>query len=304
MLVEIKTESSRRSDNPKRTLILRCDNPTCNKVFEKRFVQHIAVALVHACSCPCQGVLQHKGGVLDVRKRERFIKNYGVDNSLKDPTIQKRVRTTNAIRYGVPVSSQADSVKEKAKATNQERFGVDWHTQSTNFDEKSRATWLEKYGVDHPMRSGEVKAKYDFRAIWAKAHATKKNNGTYARSSVEDVFHAVLIEKFGVDNVERAVSVKHDSGTWIVDFRIKSCGAYVQFDGAYWHGLDRSLSAIKEEKHQRDTMILRAFNRDRAQDVWFVEHEMKLIRVTDIEFKRDPRACLLRIADQSTRALV
>lgn len=246
----------------------------------------------------CQATLQHKGGALDVRKRERFIERYGVDNPLKDPAIQRRVRTTNVARYGVPVSSQAESVKEKAKATNQERFGVDWHTQSANFDEKSRATWLEKYGVDHPMRSDEVKAKYDFKAIWAKAHATKKNDGTYARSSAEDLFYAALVTVFGVTDVERSVPIKSDSGAmWVIDFRVKTVDVYVQFDGAYWHGLDRPLDVIKEEKHARDTMILHAFDRDRTQDAWFATHGMKLVRVTDVEFKRDPRACVVRVVD-------
>lgn len=295
MIIETRVETSRRKDYPKRTLILKCD--ACANTFEKRFSQHVADAPAHACSRACQATLQHKGGVLDLRKRERFIENYGVDNPLKDPTIQKRVRTTNTARYGVPVSSQAESVKEKAKATNQERFGVDWHTQSSNFDEKSRATWLEKYGVDHPMRSDEVKAKYDFRGMWVKAHTTKKNDGTYARSGAEDVFHSVLIELFSADDVERAVPVKHDDGTWVVDFKIKSSDLYVQFDGAYWHGLDRPHEKLWESQSPRDAAILGAFAKDRVQDAWFAAHGMKLVRVTDVEFKRDAAACVARVVN-------
>ena len=161
MLFSIRSEPSRRKDYPRRTLVLRCDNPTCNRTFEKDYAQNVAEAPVHACSRACQGVLQHKGGVLDRRKRDRFTERYGVDNPLKDPSIAARVRETNLERYGVPVSSQNADVQARARATNRERFGVDWHTQSENFDRKARTTWQEKYGVDHPMRADAIKAKYD-----------------------------------------------------------------------------------------------------------------------------------------------
>jgi len=320
VLLEIKSEPSRRVDYPKRTLVLRCD--ACQRTFEKRFFQHIAGASVHACSRKCQGTLQHKGGALDVKKRERFVERYGVDNPLKDASIRRRVRATNVERYGVPVSSQAESVKEKARATNQEKFGVDWHTQSANFDEKARATWFENYGVDHPAKSPVMQERYRatnmerygvphvlmlpevHRAGVEAAHTPEarekaldsmKANGTIGRqiSMAEERFGQLLIERFGQEDVEAQVWVNG----WRIDFYVKSLRTYVQFDGVYWHGLDRPLHVLQESQEERDKAILGTRERDRAQDSWFAGQGLRLVRVTDLELKWDPAACLARVAN-------
>jgi hypothetical protein len=60
---------------------------------------------------------------------------------------------------------------------------------------------------------------------------------------------------------------------------------YVQFDGVYWHGFDRLIEDIVEYKSPRDVIIHRKWNTDRAQDAWFKDAGMHLIRVTDTEFK-------------------
>lgn len=71
---------------------------------------------------------------------------------------------------------------------------------------------------------------------------------------------------------------------WIVDFYIKSIDTYVQFDGVYWHGLDRTLKELKASKSPRDIMIRKARARDRKQDRWFKANGKRLVRVTDREF--------------------
>lgn len=279
MLLSIYSQPSRRKSFPKRTLHLRCD--VCNREYEKPYYTHIETALHHACSRTCQSRAQHVGGALDEKKRQVMLERHGVENPQQSADVRQKTRQTNLRRYGHEVSSKSDQVKERARQTNQEKFGVDWHTQSKNFVDKSKLTWEERYGVDHPMKSSEVKAKYDFTASWRKAHETKKRNGTYASSQVERWFHERIVRLF--ENVETQVRVEHETGVWLIDFQVRS--TYVQLDGIYWHGLDRPIDVIRASEKPRDKAIVRAYDHDRQQDAWFKAHGLKLVRVTDRQAK-------------------
>lgn len=280
MLLSISFQPSRRKMHPKRTLHLKCD--VCGREFTKDYFAHIEKAPHHICSRKCHTAAQLKGGLLDEKKRQTMQDRYGVDNPQQLLWVKDKSRVTNLERYGTEVCSQSDKVKERARLTNQERYGVDWHTQSKNFADKSKKTWKERYGVDHPMRADEVKAKYDFKEVWRKAHCTKKLNGTYARSKSEDLFYARLSSVF--DNVERQVPVQHENGTWLIDFRVGD--VYVQFDGVYWHGLDRPIDEIIAFCcNVRDRAIIERYKHDRAQNAWFMSHKLRLVRITDLQAK-------------------
>lgn len=110
-----------------------------------------------------------------------------------------------------------------------------------------------------------------------------KRNGSYFNSSSEHAFFAHLVCKFGQENVERQAVINK----WPIDFYVKTIDAYVQFDGEYWHGLDRPLENIAKFATPRDKTILRKFQIDREQDVWFQTHHKTFIRVTDKQFQRN-----------------
>jgi hypothetical protein len=59
----------------------------------------------------------------------------------------------------------------------------------------------------------------------------------------------------------------------------------VQLDGVYWHGLDRPIDVIAERRTKRDAQIHKKWLMDREQDRWFVENGMRLIRITDLQFR-------------------
>ncbi len=281
MLLFISSLPSRRKLHPKRILHLVCD--ACGHEYEKRYFAHIESAPYHLCSEKCQALAQQKGGFLDIKKRQVMFERYGVENPQQSNEIRERTRQTNLERYGSEISSRSDIVKSKMRQTNRTRYGVSWHTQSQNFATKARETWQENYGVDHPMKSEEVKAKYDFYDLWRKAHETKKLNGTYATSKAESLFYEQLIRIFDV--VKRQASIQHERGTWLIDFYLPDIDAYVQFDGVYWHGLDRPLCVIKESTVPRDLMIRRRYNADRIQDAWFRKQGLTLVRITDRQAK-------------------
>lgn len=109
-----------------------------------------------------------------------------------------------------------------------------------------------------------------------------KLRGSYGKSKIEDEYFASLCELYGSDNVERQVT---PPGThWPIDFYIKSIDTWIQFDGVYWHGLDRPLEIITKYRTKRDAQIHKKWLTDREQDKWFEEHGLKLIRITDKQF--------------------
>jgi len=87
---------------------------------------------------------------------------------------------------------------------------------------------------------------------------------------------------FGIENVEQHVLVNG----WSIDFYIKTTNVYVQFDGVYWHGLNKPIDVIKTETAKRSMTIVATYEKDRHQDLWFKENNVRLIRITDQQFMR------------------
>lgn len=110
-----------------------------------------------------------------------------------------------------------------------------------------------------------------------KRHETMKRNGTYGKSKSEDLLFGELCQVWGELNVIRQL---HVNG-WAIDFWIKTCDIYVQVDGVYWHGLNKSLEELRTIQTSRGKSILATRLRDEAQNEWFEKHQKTLIRVTD-----------------------
>lgn len=126
-----------------------------------------------------------------------------------------------------------------------------------------KQTCLKTYGVEYVSQVSSVKHS---------KHQTRKRNGTYGRSNVEDDFYVWLTSQYGIDHVERWPRING----WSIDFHVRSIEAWVQFDGVYWHGLMHAYKHLTEGQRK-------VYDKDRAQDEWFRVQGMKLVRVTDKE---------------------
>lgn len=75
---------------------------------------------------------------------------------------------------------------------------------------------------------------------------------------------------------------------WSIDAYVRSIDTYVQYDGIYWHGLDRPI------EENTNVKIVRKYFRDREQVAWFSEHGLKLVRITELEWDEavDKRALI------------
>lgn len=135
------------------------------------------------------------------------------------------------------------------------------------------------YGVTHPMKSEVYKKRYDFKALWRKAIATKIRRGTMWRSKPEEECFKQLCDHYGADDIKRHVIIDDHP----IDFYIKSINTYIEEDGVYLHGLDRPIETIKQSQTTMDQVIARKWDVDRRIDTWCSDHNLKLARVTDLQ---------------------
>jgi hypothetical protein len=168
----------------------------------------------------------------------------------------------------------------KCKSEHLATHGVENPSQRLDIKEKKKETTRKNFGVDCALQLSRTHSASWTKEIRTKRHNTMKKNGTYGKSLTEDSFFAALKMKF-VD-VKRQVSVND----WSIDFYVADIDTYIQFDGVYWHGLDRPIEMIKEFRSPRDKVIYDTWKRDRKQDEWFLSHDIKLVRVTDEQFKK------------------
>ncbi len=282
-------------------LRLKCDY--CGLIFVRRKIKRDTNRDYHFDKPECRYASMKKGGILNKKLRETNIKNYGVeypsqnkdikekcvktwiksrgvDNPAKCENVKRKTEKTCLKRFKNKHAIASECVRKKTAETLRKRYGVINASQADRTKETFVKTSIRKYGVSNPMKSESVRSKLDYKDIWRKSHKTKKKNGTYARSKIEDYFFEFL--KSNVDVlVERSVPVNG----WEIDFYLPRLKIYIQFDGIYWHGLDRDIKTIFESNISRDASIYSAYLRDRKQDIWFSKNNLKLLRITDKQYK-------------------
>lgn len=264
-----------------RFLQLRCDH--CKVEFEYPYSRGKSELRFHFCTRACSQAARGKEGVLRPIMEETMRRKMGDDWAKK---ISQKAQAAST-------PEQKKERAQKAKRTVIERYGANSAVQiphvraaadavrgSPESVAKRKATTRVRFGVESVLSLPEVHALANTPEKCRQRHETMKRNGSYFNSKSEHAFYDWLVERFG--DVERQVVVNK----WPIDFHVKSTDTYVQFDGAYWHGLDRSLDEIARFKTPRDRTILRKFQIDREQDAWFAENSMRLVRVIDKQFKQ------------------
>lgn len=162
----------------------------------------------------------------------------------------------------------------------QEKLGVDYPMHRADIREKSVETCLERYGVRNVQQVAEINARSNDTFL-KRLEKRQKTLGVWT-SKAENKFYDKLLEYFTADDIIRQ---KRAAGNRCpIDFYIISIETFVQFDGVYWHGLDRPLEEIAKLNTKHDIEIYERYHRDIEQCKWFAEKGLKLIRVTDVEF--------------------
>jgi|SRR3990167_4452155 len=212
--------------------------------------------------------------------------------------IRGQQRETTKILYG-GLGFASKHIKEKATETYKNKTGYTHQMKNPNTRQQAKETYIknngglgfasksvykkfvkkikEIYGVSHPMKS---------KICQKNARNTMKENGTYGakQSKIENIFYELLCTFYNTNDIKRHKDINnHD-----IDFYISSIDTYIQFDGVYWHGLDKPIEEIKEIANggsKQAVGIYEGYFNDREQDKWFKDNNLKLIRITDIELK-------------------
>lgn len=161
-----------------------------------------------------------------------------------------------------------------------QKYGVNNASKLEWVKQKKTETTRKNYGVDNPQQHPEIKKR---------SLETFASRGKMWMSAPEKEFRKILEKEFGKDDVKVQQLIDHK---WSVDFFIKSIQTYIQFDGVYWHGLDRPIEQIKESNSYRDKIIYEKWVKDRELDTVMQIRGIRLIRITDKMFKESIENCL------------
>lgn len=224
----------------------KCDH--CDRIYDKRpgNVSKSNSGLTF-CNNECKFEAFKKTGKMRALSHKTSLTRYGTIHPMLSDVVQEKRKQLFQKRYGLHVTSplQVPGAKERRKRTHLERYGAEETFQVEEFRQKRNKTW-------------------------------EKNTPNYASKSELRCLQE-LQAQFGIDDVEHQKWVNGHP----IDFYVKSIDTYIQFDGVYWHGLDRPIEIIKESQKPRDRAIARKWEIDRKQNEWFEKHELKLKRITD-----------------------
>ena len=92
---------------------------------------------------------------------------------------------------------------------------------------------------------------------------------------------------------------------WSIDMcvNVNNEVIYVQYDGVYFHGLDRPIEETLARQNEQSKVIARTYHRDIEQNVWFRNNSLKLVRFTDIESKHLTNQQLVNLFHDKVRTL-
>ena len=94
-----------------------------------------------------------------IKRKQTWLKKYGVDNPLKSMEIREKSKQTCLEKYGVEYTLQSDVVRNQSKKTCLEKYGVDHPMRVDKIKEKQIQTCQQRQGVQYPMQSEKVREK-------------------------------------------------------------------------------------------------------------------------------------------------
>ena len=162
----------------------------------------------------------------NIQKRKiTCLNKYNVDNVLKSNIIREKISTTCLNKYGVDSYSKTKDYKLKRKLKYNDTII------------KQRNTCLQKYGVDNYTKSKEYKNYMKNENIQnkrkLKEYETKKKNGTFNSSKIENKIYLKLKEKFS-DTIHIYRDKKYYP--YNCDFYIPTKDLFIELNFHWTHG--------------------------------------------------------------------
>ena len=194
--------------------------------------------------------------VFQAKTRATNLRRYGYTHATKSPSMRKRLsqvmkknaliiaaksRKTCLAKYGVEYYAKTaearkaqsermrgnlDSVLPKTRATMQERYGVKYSWESAVLRGKMQATMLQRYGSTSYPQSDEY--KQNVGVIQSKINATKRKNGTFNTSGIEERIKALKIFESQYNKDVRY--------PYLCDFYDRDRDLFVEVNASWTHG--------------------------------------------------------------------
>lgn len=194
--------------------------------------------------------------VIQAKTRATNLRRYGYTNAMKSLSMRKRMsqvmkknapmiaaksRKTCLAKYGVEYYGQTaearkaqsermrahlDSVLPKTRATMQVRYGVKYSWESAALRGKMQATMFQRYGSTSYPQSDEY--KQNVGVIQSKINATKRKNGTFNTSGIEERIKALKIFE--------SQYTKDVRYPYLCDFYDKDRDLFIEVNASWTHG--------------------------------------------------------------------
>lgn len=266
----------------RRVDVFCCDE--CGVSYVRRYrALHSTLNSLTFCSKVCEKKSRSCGKLSD-KNTLTLLSRYGVTHPSLIEGATDKMLATRLERYGTvaPIHHNVD-VSKRWRFTMRKRYGADCPLQSQILKEKRKKTVVAKFGQD-PLALAKNRNKERLSEAGQKGYRSlfqKRGNSMLSKS--ESQFATFLCENY--TNVVQQFPILYDTTkTWLIDFYLPEQDTYIQFDGMFWHGLDKSYN----ELHPR---AKESYDRDRKQDEWFYSRRMKLVRITDKEFLACQKKC-------------
>lgn len=199
------------------------------------------VAQSHVFQAKTRAINLRRYGYINANKRPFMRKHMSQVMKKNAPMIAAKSRKTCLGKYGVEYYGQTaearkaqsermlahlDSVLPKTRATMQERYGVKYSWESAALRGKMQATMLQRYGSTSYPQSDEYKKNVG--VIQSKINATKRKNGTFNTSGIEERIKALKIFESQYNKDVRY--------PYLCDFYDRDRDLFVEVNASWTHG--------------------------------------------------------------------
>jgi len=221
-----------------RRIVIQCDR--CAMWSSKKFDRSSLRGKLSFCSAHCRSEITKTLPWSDVRRAKA----------------SARAKITNAKRW-----LNADAHRKQSEAVKKTHLDPVLKTRRA-------ASIRAAKGTSESRARQSITAKLNV----ARVQLTNRVSGNCRESKGEREMVSALRLEFGEDDVVHHPP-NHVRGASI-DAYVRSIDCYIQFDGVYYHGLDRPYD-------QLSPMIRRKYDRDRSVERLFFELGLRLVRITD-----------------------
>lgn len=282
-------------------LEMKCD--TCGKEWEMRGSKtRVLSRKTHSCSKECNVISNRNGGARANVREHTCLEKFGTKNPYASESVKKKIRATNKEKFGHEHPMSSSVVRAKTIATYVEKYGVENPMSSIEIQERYKKTMKSRWsGAEWPMQISHVReammsgsmekhgVPYPVQSTLVRAEMLAKRDKNAWLSKPEKQLRILLEERFGVENVKVQQLIERK---WSLDFYVVPINTWISFDGVYWHGLNRPIDDIRKSHKPQDVAIVQKWEKDRELDEYAKKAEMRIVRITDLEFKTNAERCM------------